>query len=75
MIRIWFGVSVIWTLGLYAFAWLDMDRIWPPPIPTDLFAWLTWSAIFIGPPLVVLLLGYTIVPKPSKQQNGTQDEE
>jgi|TARA_B100000315_G_scaffold254614_1_gene296068 hypothetical protein len=75
MLRIWIGASVVWVLGLYAFAWLDTNRLWPPVMPTEMFGWLTWSAIFFGPPLLALLLGYGIFSKSSKQGKGTEVQE
>ena len=60
MALIWFGGIVIWFFGLYSFIWLDSNFAMPPPMPVDLFGWLTWSAIFVGPPIVVFLLVYGI---------------
>jgi len=31
-------------------------------MPVNIEAWLTWSAMAIGPPLVILILGYFISP-------------
>ena len=57
---LWIGGIAVWFIGLYAFVWLDTRFAWPPPMPVDLFGWLTWSAIFIGPPLAIFLVTYGI---------------